>query len=135
MYTYTVYLINSTNREHAKAHALWPLLRCVAVVLRCGECVGGCDVWLCKRVRVVLCICCGLGVYVCVSAHVYDCANVDVIANVKACSQVYVYVHMKIYVYMWYVYGYVFVHVHVDSAVDVSFFVDVHVCVHVNAST
>ena len=42
-YTYTIFLdaINSTNREHAKAHALWPLLRCVAVAVDVAWCGGG----------------------------------------------------------------------------------------------
>ena len=60
--------IDSTNREHAKAEAPWPLLRCRC---RCGVlgvgcwCVGVlCVVLLC----VVLLLCCVLCL-VCLSAH------------------------------------------------------------------
>ena len=52
---------NSTNREHAKAHALWPLLLCVAVALRrvgVGGVVFFLYVWWCC---VVFCSCvCGV---------------------------------------------------------------------------
>ena len=74
---------DSTNREHAEAHALWPLLRCVTVAVAaalrggggdCGSvvfwlygfvvvCVGlvtvcvGCVSWLCELVVCVLRVC------------------------------------------------------------------------------
>ena len=57
--------IHSTNREHAKAHALWLLLRCVAVAvavaLRCGVLVLVLVLVLCGLVSWVelrgVCVC------------------------------------------------------------------------------
>ena len=76
--------INSTNRKHAKACVLWPLLRCVAVAVAlyggvvvvewmvwCGVCV-----W-CVRVRVVCMLCSGLGFHGVVCGCVFVCVALN----------------------------------------------------------
>ena len=68
---------DSTNREHAKAHALWPLMRCVAIAAALwgggGDC-GGCVVlWLYGFV--VVCVC--LLWSVCVDSVSWLCVRVD----------------------------------------------------------
>ena len=72
---------DSRNREHAKAHALWPLLLCIAVALRRRLVLVACFflyVWWCYvvlRVLVFVALCCVHGV-VCVSG-VFFVGGVD----------------------------------------------------------
>ena len=64
---------DSTNRDHAKAHALWPLLRCVAIaVASCWcVCVGGVasGCWMLAACLSACVLACGSHVYVFAQTH------------------------------------------------------------------